>query len=85
MDTTEAIRKAETVIINSLVESDDKANERARLERLHGRVWDTSELTKSFEVSSFMAPYVVVTEKSSGRKGTMLFQDRPRFYFGFKA
>ena len=51
----------------------------------HGKVWNTSEVQKEFDVLSFSAPYVVVVEKSTGKKGTLIFQHAPRFYFNFIA
>ena len=48
-----------------------------------GRVWDTQELGKDFEVTGFMAPFVVVRRKSDGVKGSLMFQHSPRFYFDF--
>ena len=58
-------------------------NGRQALEAKHGQVWSTDELAKDFEVLGFMAPFVVVRRKSDGRKGSLLFQHMPRFYFGF--
>ena len=82
-DPTEAIRRVAVNIINSEVESQEPENERTRLEAKHGKVWDTSELTKAFSVVGFMAPFVSVVEKITGNSGIMEFQDRPRFYFNF--
>ncbi len=50
-----------------------------------GNVFDTNELTAAFDVIGFAAPFVVVTRKSDGVKGSLLFQSRPRFYFNFQA
>jgi hypothetical protein len=36
-------------------------------------------------VHSFLAPFVVVTEKATGEKGTLEFTHMPRFYFNFIA
>jgi hypothetical protein len=58
---------------------------RACLEAEHGLVWDTSELSRDFEVVGFAAPLVVVRRKSDGVKGSLMFQHHPRFYFGFEA
>uniref|UniRef100_A0A6M3LQY6 Uncharacterized protein n=1 Tax=viral metagenome TaxID=1070528 RepID=A0A6M3LQY6_9ZZZZ len=58
--------------------------EREELEKEHGKVWNTKELIKDFEVISFLAPFVEVKEKSTGEKGSMMFQHNPRFYFAFK-
>jgi len=82
-DPTEDIRRAAVTMLNQSVESNDPIDERTRLENEYGQVWDTSELTRDFEVRAFFAPFVSVKKKDTGENGTMLFQDRPRFYFGF--
>ena len=82
-DHTEGIRRLMVHDINTAVETDDPLLERKRLESKYGQVWDTGELTHDFEVHGFMAPFVVVTEKSVGQKGSLEFQDYPRFYFNF--
>jgi hypothetical protein len=58
---------------------------REALEARHGKVWDTSEMQEAFSVSGFAAPFVVVVRKSDGKKGSLEFQARPRFYFNFAA
>jgi hypothetical protein len=76
-DCTEAFRR-------SLVrELDMMAAERANLEAKHGRVWDTDELQRDFEVIGFLAPFVGVRRRADGVRGSLLFQASPRFYFGF--
>lgn len=84
MDETESLRRSEVARIHSEVASDDKDSERQRLIKQYGAVWDTSDLTKDFEVLSFTAPYVVVRRKSDGVLGSLEFQARPRFYFNFQ-
>ena len=54
---------------------------REYLEAKHGQVWDTQQLSDSFEVLGFMAPLVVVRRKSNNQKGSLMFQASPRFYF----
>lgn len=78
IDPTEGTRKALVSGINAVEGS------REYMEEKHGQVWDTNELTKDFEVESFMAPFIMVRRLSDGIMGTMMFQDYPRFYFGFK-
>ena len=56
---------------------------REDLELKYGQVWDTQQLTADFTAEGFMAPYVVATRKSDGVKGSLMFQDSPRFYWGF--
>lgn len=55
------------------------------LEAQYGQVWNTSELSKDFEVLGCMAPFIVVRRKSDGAKGSLEFQHSPRFYFNFVA
>lgn len=84
-DPTENIRRNLVDSIHNQVKSNDKDQERKRLEEQYGRVWDTTELTPDFEVLGFMAPFVVVRNRETGEKGTLLFQHHPRFYFCWKA
>lgn len=57
---------------------------REELEEEHGRVWNTEELGTDFQVHSFLAPFIMVTNLETNKKGIMMFQDMPRFYFGFE-
>jgi len=77
VDPTENIRKEMVDVINS------DPNERAALEAKYGQVWDTQELQKDFEVKGFMAPFISVSRKSDGARGTMMFQHSPRYYFDY--
>ena len=83
-DRTEGIRRGMVVQVNAEVESDDKVAERKRLEEKYGQVWDTNELRCDFEVLGFAAPFVVVKNRVTGKKGSLEFQHGPRFYFGFQ-
>jgi len=82
-DPTEDIRRHAVNVLNSDVKSNDPNDERVRLEEIYGQIWDTSELTRDFEVKAFLAPFVSVKKKDTGENGTMLFQHFPRFYFKF--
>lgn len=77
-DPTEQIRRTMTARINSVVGS------REHLENLHGQVWDTSRLQQEFKVLSFFAPMIIAIRKSDNKKGTLIFQHDPRFYFSFE-
>ena len=57
---------------------------REELMEHYDEVLDTNEATEKYEFRSFLAPFAFVTERKTGVKGTVQFQDRPRFYFGFK-
>ncbi len=77
-DPTAAIRKELLVAINA------EPGSREALEAEHGQVWDTKQLGKDFEVLGFMAPFVVVKKRSSGIRGSLLFQHHPRLYHSFQ-
>lgn len=63
---------------------DTDTDEKAQLLERHPEgVWDTQEMTSLFDVHSFLAPFVMVTRKSDGVRGSLEFQHRPRFYFNF--
>jgi len=47
--------------------------------------WNTQEVQKDFEILSFFAPFVAVERKIDGKRGTMRFDDYPRYYYDFKA
>jgi hypothetical protein len=76
-DPTEGIRRVLVNEINSDTSSRDV------LEKEHGQVWDTDELSRDFEVTGFMAPFVVVKRKSDGVVGSLTFRHSPRLYFDF--
>ncbi len=83
LDETEQYRRAEQAKINSAVQSEDKDEERIRLEAEYGKVWNTDEMSNDFEVLSFAAPFVIVKRKSDQQKGSLEFQHNPRLYFNF--
>ena len=85
-DETEPIRRYLIAQINSEIETDSDADERARLQEKYGidNVWDTDEVSRDFEITGFMAPFCVAIRKSDNAKGTLSFQHEPRFYFDFE-
>ena len=78
-DPTEMVRRQMVKEINAVEGS------REYLEAKHGEVWDTDQLRQEFDVLGFMAPVVVVSRKSDGIQGSIMFQHDPRLYFGFQA
>lgn len=76
-DFTEHVRRELAGTINA------QPGSREALEAQHGQVWDTQQLGEEFEVLGFMAPVVVVRRRSDGKKGSLMFQHNPRFFFGF--
>ncbi len=81
VDPTEDFRRALVHDINTRTESQDPDDERKRLEKQFGEIWNTNEVQKVFQIRGFLAPFVTATHKESGESGTLMFQDRPRFYF----
>ena len=77
-DETESIRRERLAEINS------QPGSREALEAEYGQVWTTTELSQDFEVLGFAAPLVVVRRKSDAKKGSLEFQQSPRFYFNWK-
>ena len=58
---------------------------KTEMRKIYGNdVYNTEEMQEKFSVESFMAPYVMVTEKSTGLKGSLQFTHMPRLYFSFK-
>lgn len=57
---------------------------RFALEAEFGKVYDTQELIAEFEVRSFFPPFVSVTRREDGVRGSICFQNNPRFYWGFE-
>lgn len=76
-DPTEQARRKLVEAINA------EPGSREALEAQHGQVWDTDELQRDFEATSFMAPWIFVKRRSDGKMGSLVFQHRPRFYFDF--
>lgn len=56
---------------------------RESLEAKYGQVWDPSELERDFRVLGFAAAFLLVSRKSDGSKGSVCYQDDPRFYFAW--
>jgi hypothetical protein len=76
-DDTESVRRELVTAINA------NPDVREVLEKEHGQVWNTEELSRDFDVTGFMAPFVVVRRKSDGVVGSLEFQHSPRLYYSF--
>lgn len=58
---------------------------RTALQEQYGeQVWNSEQLLDTFEVSHFEPPYAHVIRKSDVVRGTVAFNDDPRFYFAFR-
>lgn len=45
------------------------------------QTWLAPEFSKQFDVTAVLPPYVRVTDKETGKQGTIMFVDEPRVYF----
>ncbi len=77
-DISEGIRRQMVTKINA------KPNSREAFEARFGHVWDTGQLTSEFEVIGFKAPFAKVRRLIDGVVGSIMFQDSPRYFFGFE-
>lgn len=77
-DPTETIRRDRLAEINGVPGS------RQALEAEYGTVWDTEQMRAEFEAIGFMAPLIVVRRKADGVRGSLEFQNTPRFYFNWQ-
>lgn len=57
---------------------------REELEALHGRVWSQEELEEEFTVTAIIDINVIARRKADDQVGTLLFQNAPRYYFGWQ-
>ena len=64
-------------------ETDEEIKERLHLENTYGQVWSNAQLKRDFGVYRFEHRTVRVVRKLDGKKGSLLYQDTPRFYFSF--
>ena len=85
-DATVPLRKFLVAGMNGLTRGKTEEEARADLVDQYGadNVWDTDELVEAFKVEGFMAPFVAVTRRSDGVRGSLAFTHMPRFYFDFK-
>lgn len=48
------------------------------------QTWTTTQLQEDYVVHAFLSPFVQVTRKSDGVRGTLMFDHAPRIYYGFE-
>lgn len=56
---------------------------RESLEVKYGQVWSPAEVERDFNVLGFAAAFLLVSRKLDGTKGSLSYQDDPRFYFAW--
>lgn len=86
IDETEMPRRIIQAEIHAEIESNDEVAEYRRLVKKYGidDVWTIDTIGRTFEITGFMAPFVVVRRLSDGVVGSVQFQHHPRIYFGFQ-
>jgi hypothetical protein len=82
-DETESIRRARVIGVNQGL-SPEETERRKQLEAQYGEVYTKDEVLERWEIIGFMAPFVVVREKATGKKGSLEFSHMPRFYFNYQ-
>lgn len=50
-----------------------------------GRVWDENQFRRDFAFMGVVGPYTICVRRDTGEQGTLVFQDEPRFYWGFSS
>jgi hypothetical protein len=48
------------------------------------QLWTPADLARDFTVDGFAAPFVIVTRKKDGKKGSLEFMHSPRVYFNWE-
>lgn len=61
----------------------EKPRDPFQLEDEYGEVWSEDEVGQRFEVLGFRGPFAIARCILSGSKGSLIFQNTPRFYFGW--
>lgn len=57
---------------------------REELAALHGEVWTTAELARTFVVTAIIGSRLIVRRKADGIVGSLAYQEGPpRLYYGF--
>lgn len=54
------------------------------LEEIHGEIWTPEEFGHEFEIIGLFVSPMIVRRILDGAKGTIEFQDSPRYYFNFQ-
>jgi hypothetical protein len=78
-DETENARRARQAELNREAAAIEELSQR------YGTIWNPEALRQDFKVLGFMAPFVVVRNRHTGKKGSLEFQHDPRFYFNWQA
>jgi hypothetical protein len=82
-DQTEPYRRTRQAQLNELAQQ-GHGELIEELSATYGQIWNTEALRQDFEVLGFMAPFVVVREKATGKTGSLEFCHSPRFYFNWQ-
>ena len=72
------------LILTQSINSSPRTKEQLQKDYGVDNVWDTDELQETFFVHGFLAPFVIVTHRMTDEAGSILFQQCPRYYFGFE-
>ena len=59
--------------------------DRDELEKVYSDIWNTSEVARHYEILGFKSPFAIARCKTTGERGSLVFQNVPRYYFGWDA
>jgi hypothetical protein len=68
-------------MLEKQVNGDPKTRE--ELEYEGEMVWDADEVEHEFDLVGFKTPFAMAQHRGTGETGTLIFQDNPRYYFGW--
>lgn len=74
----------ESKLRQALVEAGHPQQALAAEQQAGERTWTIEQLAEEFDVLGFAAPFVVVSRKSDGKRGSLEFTHSPRVYFGWR-
>jgi len=61
----------------------DNPRDAAQLEGEYGEVWSAEDVGEDFEILGFKSPFAIAKCRKTGQRGSLVFQNNPRFYFGW--
>lgn len=70
-------------VMTALSNAEGQVLTEEQLREKYGQLWSTQQLTADFDVHGFGAPFVSVTRKVDGVKGSLMFIHSPRWYHSF--
>ena len=61
----------------------DPCDREELLDRVGDEVWSAGEVGATFDIIGFKSPFAIAEHRESGVRGSLLFQNSPRYYFSW--